>query len=130
MMETSAPRRAHPLDMGKLIGYVLLVGVLLSLALIAAGLIWRWSATGSLEAEYVIRGMNLSEFAARTIGRVAEGGVRPDTLLNLGICVLLLTPFVRVLASVVYFAAAEHNWKYTAFTSLVLVILTYSLFLR
>jgi uncharacterized membrane protein len=44
----------------------------------------------------------------------------------MGIGVLMLTPFVRVLASVVYFAFVEHNWKYTLFTAFVLSVLTYS----
>jgi uncharacterized membrane protein len=48
----------------------------------------------------------------------------------MGIGVLMLTPFVRVLASVFYFAFVEHNWKYTLFTAFVLSVLTYSLFLR
>jgi hypothetical protein len=35
-----------------------------------------------------------------------------------------------VLASLLFFAFAEHNWKYTLFTGFVLAVLTYSLFLR
>ena len=43
---------------------------------------------------------------------------------------LLLTPLVRVLASLLFFALAERNWKYALFTGFVLAVLTYSLFLR
>jgi len=43
---------------------------------------------------------------------------------------LLLTPYARVLASMLYFALVERNRKYTAFTTFVLLTLTYSLFLR
>jgi uncharacterized membrane protein len=56
--------------------------------------------------------------------------LRPRVLINMGIAVLMLTPFVRVLASVFYFALVERNWKYTLFTGFVLCVLTYSLFLR
>jgi len=35
-----------------------------------------------------------------------------------------------VLASVVFFAAVEHDWKYTLFTGFVLAVLTYSLVTR
>ncbi|MGZ3606158.1 MAG: DUF1634 domain-containing protein, partial [Thermodesulfobacteriota bacterium] len=56
--------------------------------------------------------------------------LRPRVMINMGIAVLMLTPFVRVLASVFYFAFAERNWKYTLFTGFVLGVLTYSLFLR
>lgn len=51
-------------------------------------------------------------------------------IINMGIAVLMLNFFVRVLASVFYFAFVEHNWKYTLFTAFVLSALTYSLFLR
>jgi len=56
--------------------------------------------------------------------------LRPRLFLNMGIAILMLTPFVRVLASVFYFAFAERNWKYTLFTGFVLSVLIYSLFLR
>ena len=42
---------------------------------------------------------------------------------------LLLTPYVRVLASLLYFAFAARNWKYALFTGFVLAVLSYSLFL-
>ena len=51
-------------------------------------------------------------------------------MIDLGLAALLLTPFVRVLASMLYFAVAERNGKYAAFTGFVLVTLSYSLFLR
>lgn len=116
--------------MDALVGYTLLGGLLLSLVLIIAGLIWQWLLTGSLTVEYVIKGMNLSGFLAQVVSQIVSGKVGPETVLNLGICILLLTPFVRVLVSVFYFAIAQHNWKYVAFTVTVLSILTYSLFLR
>jgi uncharacterized membrane protein len=42
----------------------------------------------------------------------------------------MFTPYVRVLASLFYFAVVARNWKYTLFTGFVLTVLTYSLFLR
>lgn len=116
--------------METLIGYILLAGVLLSATLIIAGLLWNLVATGSFDVRYVIRGTNLTGFVASTVDSVVGGSTGPHTILNLGICVLLLTPFVRVLVSVFYFAIGERNWKFTVFTGVVLGILTYSLFLR
>lgn len=117
-------------NMETLVGYVLLAGVLLSVALIIAGLVWNAVVTGSFQAKYLIKGTNLTGFVAQTVRQVTAGRSTPHTILNLGICTLLLTPFSRVLTSVVYFAVAERNWKYTVFTAIVLTILTYSLFLR
>lgn len=116
--------------MDVVVGYVLLIGVLLSMALIAIGLVWRWVNTGQLDFDYTISGVNLFEFVLQDLSLLLQGALRPRLLINLGIATLMLTPYVRVLASMLYFAFAEHNWKYTGFTAFVLVVLTYSLFLR
>ena len=39
----------------------------------------------------------------------------------------MLTPYVRVLASMLYFMLVERNLKYGLFTAFVLAMLTYSL---
>ena len=117
-------------DMESLVGYILLTGVLLSVALLAVSFVWRWARVGNLRFEHSIVGMNFFEFISSTLGQMASQAFRPRLFLNMGIGVLMLTPFVRVLASVFYFAFVEHNWKYTLFTSFVLSVLTYSLFLR
>jgi uncharacterized membrane protein len=117
-------------DMESLVGYILLTGILLSVALLAVGFVWRWLRVGNLRFEHSIVGMNFFEFISSTLGQMASRAFRPRLFLNMGIAVLMLTPFVRVLASVFYFAFVEHNWKYTLFTAFVLTVLTYSLFLR
>lgn len=117
-------------DMEVLVGYILQIGVLLSMALIATGMIWRWINTGALAFDYTITGMNFFEFVLTDIQQMVAGAFRPRLLLNLGIATLMLTPFVRVFASMLYFAIVERNWKYTIFTAFVFSVLTYSLFLR
>ena len=117
-------------DMESLVGYILLTGVLLSVALLVVGFVWRWVRAGNLRFEHSIAGMNFFEFILSTLQQTASQAFRPRLFLNMGIAILMLTPFVRVLASVFYFAFAEHNWKYTLFTGFVLGVLTYSLFLR
>lgn len=117
-------------EMDVLIGYVLLTGVLLSAGLIVVGLAWHWARTGHLGAEFRIARLNLFEFARAEIHQVEIGAYRPRLLMSLGIVTLLLTPYVRVLASLLFFLLVERNWKYTLFTGFVLSVLTYSLFLR
>jgi uncharacterized membrane protein len=120
--------REGPLD--TLIGYLLLLGVAASATLIAAGLLWHWARTGQLGDEYTICNMNLLEFTLDGIRRAVEVQFRPRLLISLGIAALLLTPYLRVLVSLVFFAFAERNWKYVIFTGFVLAVLTYSLLLR
>ena len=117
-------------DMEILIGYILLVGVLLSMALLIIGLAWHWATTGHLRLEYPIMGMNLFEFVHISLRQIASGAIHPRLMVNLGIAVVMFTPYVRVLASMLYFALVERNGKYTLFTGFVFSVLTYSLFLR
>lgn len=117
-------------DMEVLVGYILLVGVLLSMLLIAIGVTWHWMSTGQLGLDFPISGMNLFEFVLLDIRQVFSGVFRPRLFVNLGIAALMLTPYIRVLASLLYFAFVEHNHKYTVFTGFVFTVLTVSLFLR
>ena len=123
-------QRNYSFDMESLVGYILLTGVLLSVVLLMVGFVWRWVRVGNLQFEHSIVGMNFFEFILSSLRQIASQAFRPRLFLNMGIAVLMLTPFVRVLASVFYFAFAERNWKYTLFTGFVLGVLTYSLFLR
>lgn len=132
--KTVAEAKASPsprqFEMDTLVGTILQDGVLLSLGLILVGMVWRWLRTGSLAINYQIAGMNLFQFVLDEIRLAVHGAVRPHLLINLGIAVLMLTPFIRVAASAIYFMGVLRNWKYTFFTSVVLTVLTYSLFLR
>jgi uncharacterized membrane protein len=117
-------------DMDAIVGYILLIGVLISLVLVVAALIWRWVDTGTVAFDYKLTGTNLFQLIVDEVRLAMHGMLRPRLLLSLGIAVLMLTPFIRVLASMVYFMAALKNWKYSVFTAIVLLTLTYSLFLR
>ena len=117
-------------DMDAVVGYILLIGVLISLVLVISALIWRWLNTHTLSFDYKITGMNLFQLVLAEIRLAARGAFRPRLLLSLGIAMLMLTPYIRVLASMVYFMAWLKNWKYSVFTAVVLLTLTYSLFLR
>jgi uncharacterized membrane protein len=122
--------RVYRFDMEILIGYILLAGILLSVTLLAIGLGWHWVRLKNLRFEHSIVGMNFFEFLLSTLRQMPSHAIRPRLVLNMGIGVLMLTPFIRVLASMLYFALFEHNWKYTLFTGFVFCVLTYSLFLR
>jgi uncharacterized membrane protein len=123
-------KNREKLNLDVLVGYVLAGGVITSMVLIAAGLIWHWVATGSMGLEYTMSGMNFFQFILSDVRTVLQTGLGPRRLINLGIAVLMLTPYVRVASSMIYFGLIEHNRKYTIFTGFVLAVLTYSLFLR
>lgn len=118
----------HPrhLAIEALIGWTLLVGVLLSVAFVTAGLAWHWTLHGDVTLDYTITSTTVREFLASALTE-AIVQPRPRALVNLGLGLLLLTPYVRVLASLVYFAAVERDWKYTVFTAFVFTTLTYAM---
>ncbi len=120
----------HEATMDVVVGYVLLIGVLLSMVLIALGVVWRYFNTGQLGMDYTIAGVNFFEFVLEDLRQMILGAFRPRLLVSLGIATLMLTPYVRVFASMLFLAVVEHNWKYTAFTAFVFAVLTYSLFSR
>ncbi len=122
--------RAAGQDMETLVGYILQVGVLLSAALLAVGLLWHWADTGSPRLDYTIGGLSFFQFLLADLRQALGGAVRPRLLVSLGIATLLLTPYLRVAASFLYFALVARDGKYTAFTGFVWAVLTYSLFLR
>ena len=118
------------IDVDLVIGYVLLGGVLTSMALLATGVAWHDVRTGELGLDYRLGDTTLFGFVVLDVQQLVAGEFRPRLLVNLGIAVLMLTPYARVLASMVYFGTVERNWKYTAITAFVLAVLTCSLFLR
>lgn len=119
--------RRPQIDVEALVGLTLLVGVILSLTLIAAGLAWHWVVRGTLQLDYILPATSVAEFVVTDVRQVAQAVARPRLLVNLGIAVLLLTPYVRVLASMLYFVFVERDAKYAVFTAFVLATLTYSL---
>ena len=124
----SAPRRQRKMDL--FVGYLLLCGVLLSMALIVGGMVWRFIRIGQVSISQQIAGMNLFEFVVSEARIVLVNHLRPRTLIACGIAVLMLTPYLRVLASMLYFIFRLKNWKYSLFTAIVLGVLTFSLFIR
>lgn len=113
-----------------LVGSILLAGVLSSIALLAVGLAWHWATSGNTVLDYSLGATTVFQFVVTDVRQLTSGALRPRVLVNLGIAILLLTPYVRVLASMLYFALVERNMKYSVFTAFVLLVLTYSLFLR
>ena len=101
--------------------------MVLSLALIGVGLVWHRVARGTWQFDYMLPATSVVGFVASDVRQATSEAARPRLLVNVGIAVLLLTPYVRVLASMVYFAFVERNVKYAVFTALVLGMLTYAL---
>ncbi len=127
-MLTTTDQRVR--GMASLVGYTLLGGVLTSAALMSTGLVWNWASSGRVQGTSPAAGTDLAQIFATFFQQLASGTLQPRPLIYLGLAVLLLTPYLRVAASALYFAVVERNLKYTVFTGFVLAVLTGSLFLR
>lgn len=116
----------------RIIGYILISGVVISLFLEVIGIILYYRSYGQfkvLEDKAVfIHGKNFFYFLVELI----QGEhIRQKALwlMTLGIAILMLTPYVRVILSVIHFAR-EKNLKYVLITLFVFALLTISLALQ
>jgi len=111
------------------ISYLLFTGVVISLILEVIGIALFYQTPGRLaisESEGMfIHGKDFFHFIWGLI-RGEPGGTTGLFLMTLGIAILILTPYLRVILSVFYFGWTR-NAKYTLITLFVLVILSLSL---
>lgn len=114
------------------ISYLLIVGVIASLVLELAGIALLYHSYGNLaisqDPSLFIRGRDFFSFIYEqfTGSHPAGAGI---FLMTAGIIVLILTPYIRLVASVVYFAI-EKNTRYVVITLFVLIVVTLSLALH
>jgi uncharacterized membrane protein len=115
------------------ISYILIVGVFLSFVLISIGLVSYYAPRGfssepHFTTKWQMHGSNFFAYIGNFISlrpttHFASSGIE---IMALGIVILVITPFMRVLASVVFFGLSR-NYKYLLITSFVLITLTVSL---
>ena len=115
----------NPTRFRLLVSAVLIVGVLISAVLMTVGFI----ASLAVGWEGSLRGLPATTLPASDFSDVGTGlrELRPIAFAQAGLLVLIATPVVRVMASVVAFVL-ERDRLYAAITIAVLAILLVSLF--
>jgi uncharacterized membrane protein len=111
------------------ISYLLVIGVVMSVLLETIGMVLFYHSYGqfylSEDKAMFLHGRNFFNFL-----HVLLCGGFPDKspilFMTLGIIILMLTPYVRVIVSVLYFAW-KRNIKYVLITVFVLAVITISL---
>ncbi len=115
-----------------IISLALITGVLLSMLLETLGLFLYYIKFGRfqdlLAGGWQLEGRN---FFIYVVGLILSFSSAPNPLnvVALGIVVLILTPFISVIGSVIYFGLTK-NLKYLSMTVFVLAVLTLSLALH
>jgi uncharacterized membrane protein len=112
------------------ISYVLITGVLASVAVETFGIVSYYLSNGNLNILFqpssAMKGTDFFSYTAKLAQQLSVGVLTPMQVLGLGIVLLMMTPYLRVVASVVYFGLTK-NPKYLFITLFVLIILTASL---
>jgi uncharacterized membrane protein len=116
-----------------LISYILILGVSVSVILETAGIVGYYNVNRNLaisfSPEFALKGTNFFSYVLGAVGVFFGGGWTAAHVLAFGLVVLMITPYLRVVASVGYFGLAR-NLKYLLITLFVLVILTGSLLIH
>jgi uncharacterized membrane protein len=126
---SSSDRNSSGTQFELAISYLLAAGVVTSLILIAVGILLFYFQFGDLAISekkvMFLQEKNFFYFLYDLL-RGANSQGKSLWIMTLGIVVLILTPYARVLLSVLYFLW-ERDFKFSCITLLVLVILTLSL---
>jgi uncharacterized membrane protein len=110
------PEARHRRDLNQVVHSALVIGLIASTGLMIIGVIL------DLVKHRVPPSMTIP------VGESVERamGLRPSGFLELGLLVLILTPLLRVVGSVIVFLH-ERDWRYAGITALVLLIMLVSI---
>jgi uncharacterized membrane protein len=115
-----------------IVSYLLIVGVVVSVILEAIGITLYYGTYGNVQVSQnqavFISGKNFFAFIIYQTQHLL-GSQNALLFMTLGLIILILTPYVRAITSVIYFAWEKH-YKYVLITLFVLVVLTISLALH
>ncbi len=116
-----------------IISYLLIAGVIVSLCLELIGVVLFYREYHNLSfmlnnPAAFIQGQNFFTFLLEVAKREGMSN-RALLFMTLGVTILILTPYLRVIASFVYFAW-KRDYKYVLITAFVLIVLTVSLTLH
>ncbi len=115
-----------------IVSYILIIGVIVSVILETVGIALFYAAYGNLQISQnktvFITGQNFFAFTLDQIQHLF-GMQNAILFMTLGLIILILTPYIRAITSVIYFAW-ENNRKYVWITLFVLIVLTVSLVLH
>jgi len=114
------------------ISYILIIGVAISVLFEIIGITLFYQTYGNVQITqnktFFISGMNFFAFIIDQFLHLF-GSQNAIVFMTLGLIILILTPYIRAITSVIYFAW-EKNRSYVWITLFVLIVLTLSLALH
>ena len=114
------------------VSYILIIGVVISVLLEIIGISLFYRTYGNVQISQsktvFISGQNFFAFILDQFQHLF-GSQNAIMFMTLGLIILILTPYIRAISSVIYFAW-EKNRNYVLITLFVLIVLTVSLALH
>ncbi len=114
-------------DFEDLISRILTFGVIFSIIFLLIGVIIYLIQTKEivLEENWTLKGENLFIVLINIFNNIFQNNLS-YTFMAIGILLLMLTQYIRVIVSVAYFSIIK-DWKYVVITLIVFIILTLSI---
>ena len=103
---------------------VLTNGTRLCLGLIIASGVLQWTSHGSKTFGDRLQARSVPSLIVADLQHVGAPDFWPRVLLDAALAVLLLTPYVRVLTSLLYSTVVERDRRHAWYSGIVLLILT------
>ncbi len=117
------------MEIEAVLALTLTVGAVASASLITVGLGSYYYSKGNLSLNNPLSAKDLFSLLGSGFWKLDTNRSSPRSLIDLGIAILMLTPYVSVAASTVGFLV-QKNLQYAAMGGLVWIILSYSLLVR
>ena len=127
MKDVARVRWLSKFDMEPLLSTVLVGGMLISMSLIIAGLVVG-GLTKQIFVEYRIQAVSIPRFLKADLHRIGSPDFWYRLLIDLGFSILLITPFVRLVVTWLYFTLIKRRWMYAICTAIVLLLLGLDIF--
>ncbi len=115
-------------DMEPLISAILQNGMLLSAGLVAASLVIDKVGRQRQVAEHVIQAVSIPVLISADLHRFWSPDFWSRLLMDSGVAVLLITPYVQLCVTTLYFTLVESRWTYALYAGITLAVLTAILF--
>ena len=119
------------LDMEPLLSAVLRGGALLSAAFLVAGLLVGRAARPADQpavSEYEIHAISIPRLLQTDLSRFGSNTFWHHFLVDLGFVTLMITPYARLILTWFYLVLVKKQWRYAAFTGVVLLLLAIVMF--
>ena len=111
-------------DMENLVGAILTNGTILSMALVIGALVIQWATKMNSDFGPNIKAKSIPTLILADFHRLGSTESLPQVLIHLSVAVLMLTPYVRVLTSLGYFAFIDRSRKHVMFAGFVFILMT------